>query len=1525
MKFKNSSGFLAALTIILTLGILIAWEFWLESLILVDYLDLTINKNSMDRWAFVVSCLAIVCLSLVLPFQSMKATNDKMKSLKAALQSEQALSKVFFSVDNSIILVIDNSNKIIQINNKTTNLLGFKEEELVGREWVSYLVTDTARDSIKKQYKHFVDDKNQNFIRFTAPIRSKDGQEKIVDWQCSPLKDEKGKVYGTINSGQDISEHIRLRGELTQMKSKYEPQIKKLTTELDFNKHKFHQETIKSAHARARFRFWLDLEAHLMGLPPKDRKDEKKVKAGIKKALQLFSDLSNADQGYVFKFTQDGSHMVNTQIWVAQEPLLEPDPDEEISLENYPWFKKKIQEKELIHIPKIQKMPKEASAEKEVYLSQGIKSLINAPILLNDTTIGYVGFEANQKEKSWDSDEISILKVVARLIADTMKPAPLEQPQTETPKTVSQKTTETMDSLELADIPELKLDGDSKQDGASLEDDLQKARQGAQDEVQKTLEKLESDHAKLQEELKERKQIEEDLRASQKEIESQLEEKSLQLEKLLTGAESGGGDSQLTMEDNLKKADMENKTIDSKPTLKTPGKTAPGADQQGESHSQELKKLEAELETMRTQLKTKTSGLTAKEVEEYKSKISEKDKELTSLRKSFDEEKATKTKLQKKLMAVKTTIAKHDEQVKSLQSANQALEAELEELRKLQTDFDNSSDQLEDTKQELENLEIANEQLMTDVEEKNFMIDEAKEKAKRYEQMDLPLFTLDQAGVILTWNKTAASLTGYISELALEEPISIMFAEKETFDFENEFLQPLREKSKLKIEVPIKKPNGTIFNALISLHSFKDRNEVLSTLGYMVNLSDASDEEEINAIKRQFTALLGNSGLILVNLSKDYQITDLNEKAESTFGWNKEAVLDKNFLETVLSDENWEEVFSDIQKRMDTQASVDLESKFAMGETEFGGKGETELSFLWNLVSEVNPKDQSVTGFLAIGQEVTDMRRAQDELEIAKEDLTRIKTDLKDNQFLLNLLVDKGTDGLITIDENGIVQSFNEGAENLFGYSTQEIVGQNVNRLMPDPYSKEHDNYIRKYLDAGQSNFVGGPPREFPAKKKDGSTFPCEITLREIYKGYQRVFVGITRDIRKRKESEIELVKIREKYNRFMDAESDPILIVDGSTQEILECNPAAPFFYGYDPKEFAKVSFKDLMGDENQSDNGDNPFASAGLGSTQRIPKTYQLKKDGTRFPVSMTTSSFRLNDTDYELKVIHDLSAEVSLEKQLQESNNRFEETIQEKQKEFEDSIREKQNQADEILRDIEEQKVSLRNEKLRTVEHITSSMVDLVNNPIQGIENILEQVKERAQMADIHKGLVTVAMNECRRVADLIGKLKNFQPPAQEDLESLDVHQVIDEILQSNMDIINDRTITLEKSYADDLPAVEAVTQQIRQAIDNIIKNAEESFTDDNGTITISTEQDGTHIKIHIQDTGCGIPEKDMDRIFDPFYTTKSAIHRSGLGLLASLGIVRNHKGEIDVDSRPGEGTTFTVTLPLKQPDEPSNGSA
>lgn len=111
-------------------------------------------------------------------------------------------------------------------------------------------------------------------------------------------------------------------------------------------------------------------------------------------------------------------------------------------------------------------------------------------------------------------------------------------------------------------------------------------------------------------------------------------------------------------------------------------------------------------------------------------------------------------------------------------------------------------------------------------------------------------------------------------------------------------------------------------------------------------------------------------------------------------------------------------------------------------------------------------------------------------------------------------------DGLITIDSEGSIQSFNPAAVRIFGYEPEEVIGRNVKMLMPDPYHSEHDGYLEHYKETGERKIIG-IGREVAAKRKDGSVFPMELGVNEMQVDGKRMFVGTIRDITERKEAEI--------------------------------------------------------------------------------------------------------------------------------------------------------------------------------------------------------------------------------------------------------------------------------------------------------------------------------------------------------------------------------------------------------------------
>jgi len=112
---------------------------------------------------------------------------------------------------------------------------------------------------------------------------------------------------------------------------------------------------------------------------------------------------------------------------------------------------------------------------------------------------------------------------------------------------------------------------------------------------------------------------------------------------------------------------------------------------------------------------------------------------------------------------------------------------------------------------------------------------------------------------------------------------------------------------------------------------------------------------------------------------------------------------------------------------------------------------------------------------------------------------------------------------------------------------------------------------------------------------------------------------------------------------------------------------------------------------------------------------------------------------------------------------------------------------------------------------------------------------------------------------------------------------------------------------------------VSDQIKQVFLNLLTNAADACHERGGVVTVSTRQENDRVAVTIQDTGVGIKPSEMGHIFRPFFSTKAEVKGTGLGLSVSYGIVKKHHGEILVESQPGEGTTFTVLLPIKSTEE------
>ena len=170
-------------------------------------------------------------------------------------------------------------------------------------------------------------------------------------------------------------------------------------------------------------------------------------------------------------------------------------------------------------------------------------------------------------------------------------------------------------------------------------------------------------------------------------------------------------------------------------------------------------------------------------------------------------------------------------------------------------------------------------------------------------------------------------------------------------------------------------------------------------------------------------------------------------------------------------------------------------------------------------------------------------------------------------------------------------------------------------------------------------------------------------------------------------------------------------------------------------------------------------------------------------------------------------------------------------------------------------------------------------------------------------------------------MLRKMLSFSKPDEEERQPTDINTILDEILLLHEKQLREHSIRISSFFSEDLGMVYASKNQLRQVFLNMISNAKDAMPE-GGTLTVTTKAEGTNAHIDISDTGIGIREENINKIFDSFFTTKDSVKDVGLGLSVCYGFIKDHGGEIEVKSERGTGTTFTIILPI---DNESTGDA
>ena len=221
----------------------------------------------------------------------------------------------------------------------------------------------------------------------------------------------------------------------------------------------------------------------------------------------------------------------------------------------------------------------------------------------------------------------------------------------------------------------------------------------------------------------------------------------------------------------------------------------------------------------------------------------------------------------------------------------------------------------------------------------------------------------------------------------------------------------------------------------------------------------------------------------------------------------------------------------------------------------------------------------------------------------------------------------------------------------------------------------------------------------------------------------------------------------------------------------------------------------------------------------------------------------------------------------------------------------------------------------EKLASIGKLAAGIAHEINNPLTSVLTFSNLMLEQCPPEDPRHERLKLMARETDRARTIVRQLLNFGRETVIKPEKINVNQPVAEIADSLAAQDAFKGLTLGRRLGEDLPLIFADPAQIGQVVMNLLLNAIHAITPP-GRIELSTRRSGSSVEIVVSDTGEGIAAEHLHKIFDPFFTTKGATKGTGLGLAVSYGIIKKHGGDIEVASTPGQGTTFTVRLPIHE---------
>lgn len=521
-------------------------------------------------------------------------------------------------------------------------------------------------------------------------------------------------------------------------------------------------------------------------------------------------------------------------------------------------------------------------------------------------------------------------------------------------------------------------------------------------------------------------------------------------------------------------------------------------------------------------------------------------------------------------------------------------------------------------------------------------------------------------------------------------------------------------------------------------------------------------------------------------------------------------------------------------------------------------------------------------------------------------------------------------DAIIIMDNEGNISYWNKAAENIFGYLSDEALGKQLHVLLaPEKYYNSYKMGIHAFKETGNGPVLG-KTLELEAVRKDGTIFPIELSVSAVKIDDKWNAVGIVRDITERKEIDEELRKHRnqleemvkertseltttneelqaeiaerkrvetrlreseEKFRVIFDSATDAIVILDLETEKFLTGNFMFCEMLGYSPEEINNLKVKDIHPNE------DLPYVLAKIEAQTKGEYTLAAdipvkRKDGSIFYADINSSVISFYGKPYLMGIFRDIT---------------------------------KRKQAEEEKKRLEAQLHQAR--KMETIGTLSAGIAHDFNNILGAVIGYAELAQLNITQETPVKAKLDEILKAAERAKDLVKQILTFSRQSEIGLKILQLSLIVKETLKWLRATLP-TTIEIRQNIKKDSGVVLADPTQIHQLFMNLCTNAANAMRDKGGVLEVSVVnvdidapgvskypdmREGQYVRLTVADTGHGMVPEVMERIFDPYFTTKEKGMGTGLGLAIVQGIVETYGGKISVYSQPGKGTTFHVFLP------------